>query len=156
MMEQDPLSQLRDIHLPETGGFWPPAPGWWILLVLLAMLLIAGLLVIRHKQKKNRWLKLARRELNRLAQQASQEPRWFAQLNTLLKQCARERYPGEHPEAMSGSSWAGFLVKTSPDQRVASRSLVEAMINSCWRPEAETTPEQALTFARSWLEGQKC
>ena len=42
MNPQDPLSQLKDIHLPAAGGFWPPAPGWW-LLTLLALLLIVAL-----------------------------------------------------------------------------------------------------------------
>ncbi|MDX1599054.1 MAG: DUF4381 domain-containing protein [Marinobacter sp.] len=156
MMEQDPLSQLRDIHLPQTGGFWPPAPGWWILFALFIALLVAIALFIHRKRRKNRWLTIARRELNQLARRASPEPPWFARLNTLLKQCARERYPEERPEAMTGTKWADFLLKTSPDERETSRPIVEAMINSSWQPEASVRPEQALTFARSWLEGQKC
>lgn len=156
MMDQDPLSQLRDIHLPEPGGFWPPAPGWWILLVLIVALLIVVALLIRRKRRKNRWLRIARREMNQLARHVSQEPQWFAQLNALLKQCARERYPGERPEAMSGSRWVDFLLQTSPDEQSASRPIVEAMIRSSWRPEADADPEQALAFARTWLEGQKC
>ncbi|MEQ9544924.1 MAG: DUF4381 domain-containing protein [Marinobacter sp.] len=156
MMEQDPLSQLRDIHLPQTGGFWPPAPGWWILFALILALLVAIAVFIHRKQRKNRWLTIARRELNQLAQHASPKPAWFAQLNTLLKQCARERYPEERPEAMSGSRWADFLLKTSPGDQLASRSIVEAMVNSSWQPEASASPKQVLKFARSWLEGQKC
>ena len=44
MNPQDPLSQLKDIHLPATGGFWPPAPGWW----LLALILLLAHLVMRY------------------------------------------------------------------------------------------------------------
>jgi len=28
---------LRDIHLPGAVGWWPPAPGWWMLLGLAAL-----------------------------------------------------------------------------------------------------------------------
>jgi hypothetical protein len=29
---------LKDIHLPEAIAWWPPAPGWWLLLGLVAAL----------------------------------------------------------------------------------------------------------------------
>ena len=35
MSIENPLVNLKDIHLPSPVSFWPPAPGWWILAVLL-------------------------------------------------------------------------------------------------------------------------
>lgn len=156
MNSQDPLGQLRDIHLPEPGGFWPPAPGWW-LLAILALAVIAALvwLVVRHR-RRNRWLRSARTELARLEHSAVQEPWWFVQLNTLLKQAARKRYPELHPEALSGDAWVEFLLRTAPKDRVASRPVAEALVHSAWLPSASAEPTQALAFARLWLGGQKC
>jgi hypothetical protein len=47
--------ELRDIHLPEVSLWWPPAPGWWllpVLLVAIAMLLRWSIRRIRHKPLK--------------------------------------------------------------------------------------------------------
>ena len=47
--------ELRDIHLPDASLWWPPAPGWWLLLGLLlaiAMLLRWAIRRIRHKPLK--------------------------------------------------------------------------------------------------------
>jgi hypothetical protein len=35
-MNPDPLAQLRDIHLPEPVSWWPPAPGWWGLALVVS------------------------------------------------------------------------------------------------------------------------
>ena len=87
---------------------------------------------------------------------SSHDPAWFTQLNTLLKQAARERYPEQHPEALTGDAWVEFLLKTAPKDRVASRPVAEALVHSAWRPEVSTKPADALAFARLWLGGQKC
>lgn len=155
-MEQNPLDQLRDIHLPETGGFWPPAPGWWVLLALVLVAIVAVIMLVRRRRRKNRWLRVALGELEHLARTHHADPRWFADLNALLKQCARTRYPHHHPEALSGQQWADFLLKTSPRDRIASRPLVEAMVNSSWQPDTSADPQKALAFAREWLGGQAC
>ncbi len=154
MNPQDPLSQLKDIHLPASGGFWPPAPGWW-LLALLVLLALAGLAWLLHRRRRrNRWLRLAKTELSGLEHQASQEPQWFAQLNSLLKRAARQRYPDKHPESLSGEAWVAFLLATAPNDRIASRPIVEAIVHSSWQPKASADPRQATEFARSWLGGQ--
>jgi hypothetical protein len=46
---------LRDIHLPEPVSWWPPAPGWWLLLICIAVI-IAGIVLFR-KIRKRRLLK---------------------------------------------------------------------------------------------------
>lgn len=156
MMEQDPLSQLRDIHLPQAGGFWPPAPGWWILLAITVALAALAFVVVRRKQRRNRWLGDAKKELQRLEQTVSADNDWFAALNRLLKQSARVRYPERVPEALSGEPWVQFLLATSPKHRAASRPVVEAMVNSAWQPAPGCRPDDAIAFARAWLGGQKC
>ncbi len=156
MNPQDPLSQLRDIHLPATGGLWPPAPGWWVLALILLAVLAAMAWWLQRRRRRNRWLKTARRQLAALEQTARPEPDWFTALNTLLKIAARERYPEQHPEAMSGEDWVTFLLATSPRDRIASRPLVEALVESTWRPSASAQPAQAVAFARLWLGGQTC
>lgn len=55
---------LRDLHLPEAIGWWPLAPGWWVL-IALAML---GLCYLLYKAfLKWRWNAARRMALRELA-----------------------------------------------------------------------------------------
>ncbi|MDH4318481.1 MAG: DUF4381 domain-containing protein, partial [Desulfobulbaceae bacterium] len=35
---QEPLAALRPLHTPASISWWPPAPGWWILGVLMVII----------------------------------------------------------------------------------------------------------------------
>src|SRR5690348_813198 len=57
MDNQSALANLRDIHMPEPIGWWPPAYGW-IVLGIFALLLLLGLIgflthyVINNRAKR--------------------------------------------------------------------------------------------------------
>ncbi len=48
MNTPDPLSELRDLHLPAAVSPWPPAPGWWILLALSILLIVVVGYILAH------------------------------------------------------------------------------------------------------------
>lgn len=53
-MQENPLQQLRDVHLPSEPGWWPPAPGWWLLTcICIVAVFFLGLTAWRgHKRKR--------------------------------------------------------------------------------------------------------
>ncbi|OZB14002.1 MAG: hypothetical protein B7X58_08545 [Marinobacter sp. 34-60-7] len=154
MNSQDPLAKLRDIQLPEIGGWWPPAPGWWVLAVLGLSTVVIVMFWLIRRHRRNHWKRTARAELNRLAAMASGHSAWFDALNALLKRVARQRYPERHPETLTGARWVEFLLETAPADKPADRATVETMVTASWRRDGATNPEPALTFASRWLEAQ--
>ncbi|KPQ29664.1 MAG: protein of unknown function containing DUF4381 domain [Marinobacter excellens HL-55] len=154
MNGQDPLAQLRDIQLPESGGFWPPAPGWWLVAALVLIIVIVLALLWHRRRRNTLWQRQAKTILIDLERSVSKEPDWFCKLNALLKRVARQAYPDRNPEAMSGSQWVDFLLATAPNDRIASRPVVEALVSSTWQPRPTADPAQALSFAAAWLEAR--
>jgi hypothetical protein len=59
---------LRDIHLPGPIGWWPPAPGWW----LLAMLALLGIGLAALQWYRGRHRRAALRALGRVRQALEQ------------------------------------------------------------------------------------
>jgi len=62
---QEALKDLRDIHEPDPISFWPPAPGWWIML-LFAIMAIFLLRWWLKRDKSPRYKKLANEALKNI------------------------------------------------------------------------------------------
>lgn len=119
MDSQDPLAQLRDIHLPDGIGVWPPAPGWWLLGILLIGALVA-LIVWRYRYfLANRYRNEAAMALQSAWQQCLQSKNrdlYLIQLTQILKRTALTAYPNIMINRLHGQDWLRFLGDSLPDK----------------------------------------
>ena len=118
----DPLSQLADIHLPEPIGFWPPAPGWWILFFLLCLVVYFGGKHLYAGWRRRRACSFALRELDKSmatyrnsAQGAKDDAlasiklNFVNELNAVLRRVALKNFPDHSLARLSGEQWIVFL-----------------------------------------------
>ncbi len=103
---------LRDLHLPEAIGWWPLAPGWWLLiaLLLLGLALAARASFRRHRRNAARRAALA--ELARL------KSAWDADRNSaalaaavsdLLRRAMLAYAPRHEVAGLTGRAWLEWL-----------------------------------------------
>ncbi len=137
MPEQDPLAQLRDIHLPEAISVWPPAPGWWIAgLFVFLLLFLVGRLIYRS-MNRNRYRTLAVKQLADLKQYSEQPSLYLQHFNQLLKQTALAAKPTIDIAGLSGTEWLRFL-DVSGKTTQFSQGAGQVLNNG---PYAPSTPE---------------
>ncbi|KLI99621.1 DUF4381 family protein [Luteimonas sp. FCS-9] len=95
---------LRDIHVPDAPGWWPPAPGWWWLAaVVVALGAGLGWLRLRHVRARRRWAELFDAEV----EAATDAPARIAAMSALLRRAARRVRPDA--DRLQGDAWLAFL-----------------------------------------------
>lgn len=110
----DPLSQLRDIHLPEPVSFWPPAPGWWVLLALLILVCLAAYWAYkRHQRPDIRKAALDELEGFRVEMNLRDASHnHYVELSILLRRIAITIFGNHRIAGLSGEKWLKFLDET--------------------------------------------
>lgn len=108
-----PLLELRDIHAAPPPGFWPPAPGWWVLAVLLTAVLAVGMLWLRRRYRAARFRRQVMHELDAITNRNKNDIGDFiADIGIWLRRVALQRYPKEQVASLTGSAWLDFLDAT--------------------------------------------
>jgi len=149
----DPLSALRDIHLPDPISWWPLAAGWWVL-IGLALLVVLRAALMDRRRRRLRASALA--EIDRLAEhcrQGSDTSRLATGLSVLLRRVALVRFPNEEIAALHGDAWTAFLGRTSkrPETMVA---VADGLEHSLYAPPSPVELRQGDSWigaARSWI-----
>ncbi len=86
------LQQLRDVHPPGPVSVWPPAPGWWLVMVCGAVvLLLIGRHLRRRRQRRAPYL-AALAELDRIATRTD-SPAHVQDVAVLLRRMALLTHP---------------------------------------------------------------
>lgn len=112
----DPLSALKDIHLPSAISEWPSAPGWWLLSVFMVFLVAFLLLKTLNRWRAGAYRRAALRELKQLQKHRARggdDLDFLQQVNQLLRRTALQAYPQAKVAALSGDDWVDFLARQS-------------------------------------------
>jgi Domain of unknown function (DUF4381) len=114
----DPNSLLlRDLHLPPPVDWWPPAPGWWL---LLALALFGLGWLIRRAWLKRQFLAPSRHAVRALASIEAeylthQDPVILArQASELLRRAMLAYAPRHEVAGLTGEAWLAWLDRDLP------------------------------------------
>ncbi len=104
------LDNLHDIILPEAVGYLPPAPGWYVLALLVLALLFHFSMGFYKRYKKSLYRREALDELGSYEAQGKEE---MLHLLTLAKRVAIAAYGREEIAKLSAESWWNFMEQHS-------------------------------------------
>jgi hypothetical protein len=148
------LQNLNDIVVPGPVGWWPLAPGWYVLatLALIAVLFLAVRQWRRWQQ--NRYRRQAMMELSLIRRSASGES--LRQLPALLKRTALSAWSRENVASLNGRAWHRFLDDSAGMNRFCSGAgnILDqlAYAGAGATLPAEPALEQVLDAAELWLK----
>ena len=143
-MDQLPL---RDLHLPEPIGWWPPAMGWWLVLGLLIALGIGAFLLIQRHRRATP-LKRAFEALKELESRTDIKAEERLQsISAIIKRFAMSIAPREEVAGLSGDAFFEWikarindqsfsssrleLLRTSPYQRISEDLDLDVLMTDC-------------------------
>ena len=172
-LNPDPATlPLRELHLPESIGWWPPAPGWWILpgLVLLgaAVTWYCRLLYKRHKYSA---INMARKELVGIRSRyaADRDARHCVRsVSGLLRRLCISIFPRAETAGLTGAEWLAFLQggakpdgtgqqpggggRNNGDERL--QDIGKVLLEAPYRQQVtEEEVESLIGFCSDWIEG---
>ncbi len=149
-----PALDLHDIHAAPPPGFWPPAPGWWLLGILLfAALVLAGVWIYRrYRLYRQRRRVLAELEQLQALDTQQQAAEIATGVSTLLRRVALMRFRRRQVAPLSGTAWLQFLDDTGGGGEFstgAGRVLADGPYVA--RPQ-DIAVDRLLALARSWIK----
>ena len=143
---------LQDIHLPDAVGYWPLAPGWWLLFGLLVLLMALSFLGWRFWQAR-RLRRLALAQLSALTELPAGE--LARALSRLLRQAAISHFSRQDSAGLSGQAWLEFLDLPFAD-RPFSEGIGRCLLDAPYRPASQVEPQidgaALLSLCRRWLK----
>jgi len=145
--------QLHDIHLPDPAGWWPPAPGWWILALLLIVLVVWLSRIAWQWLKYQQWRKRVLNEFSHF--ESIDDVQFLTQITEKLRQLAITVYPEREVASLTGKHWLEFLDRHS-EQKDFSEHPANLMIEAPYTGQqvdlSSQQNRQLIQLARHWAK----
>ncbi len=150
------LSQLHEIKTPAPIGAWPPAVGWWVVVITSTLFIASISYFLLSRHVKNRYRKIALEKLaNIQVAKETTNANLIAEINGLLKQVFFTAYPGSRNNISSlfGESWYKQLVSTIDSKKLDKCNYpYEQWANAQYSANGELNRDDLFQFAKSWIQ----
>ena len=148
----DPLAQLRDIHLPDPIGWYPPAFGWWLLAIIIMAILVMSTNFLLRYLRQNRYRKSALNELGRLKDnQQDHSSRYnLEQLAMLLRRVAIQTSGRKVIAPLIGLDWLQFLDNKGKTNQFTSGP-GKVLGQGLYQQSVEADLEQLFQLVEKWI-----
>ncbi|MFT5447968.1 MAG: hypothetical protein ACI9DC_003147 [Gammaproteobacteria bacterium] len=141
------LENLRPLHLPPEIGWWPPAPGWWLLVLLCVVLGVWAVKIWRRGAAQREALRIIRViESGELAGSSLAQ-----QINVLLRRYAMACYPQLNAQALVGDAWLEFLNRHGAGRDFGGAA-AQALTQAPFAPNARVDRGELINLARHWVK----
>ena len=154
-MEPNQLT-LRDIHLPDPIGWWPPAIGWWLLAVLVPLLCVLTLWLYKRITRKTA-IKTAKKLLLKIKLDGSiDEMDKLIALSAVIRRVAISISPRAETASLTGQAWLEYLdssVKGTPFTLGAGKVLANTHYQKT--PATDLDIHALINVCEDWLKAQK-
>ena len=105
---------LRDLHLPDAVGWWPLAPGWWVV-IAIAVAALGWLCVQAFKaNRRSAARRHALKQLERYSRDYTQHGdavRLGTELSELVRRTMLAYAPRKQVAGLTGEAWLAWLDK---------------------------------------------
>lgn len=100
---------LRDIHLPEAVGWWPPALGWWALAATVAAAAVLALIKYRARYRE-RAARKALRAVAAMLDRGAEPARCLQEISMILRRFAMSMAArADSVAGLTGERWLRYL-----------------------------------------------
>ena len=147
---------LRDIHLPDPIGWWPPAPGWWVVGGLLLFLVFT---LIHFWRRRLAWRRspayIARCELSKL-QSAWREHgdthRLAREVSVWLRRVGMSMRTRQQAASLTGARWWRYLDELAGETVFSDGGGGRLISDAPYRASADIDAQQLMVLCERWLE----
>ena len=150
-MEADPLAQLRDIHLPADISWWPLAPGWWALIIMLGLMVGWAISKAVKRYRANLYRRQALAKLEQI-EKTSANSNLLTEVFATLKQTANIAYPNQHYSSLSIDKFIIFLQDSCPHSIFTDLpNNLDSVLYSSDQQQIKTLNLTVLASAKTWV-----
>lgn len=144
------FDDMHDIVVSDPISWWPLAPGWYVVLCILAISGVCWAFKWLREWQANQYRREALRELDEISPE---------DLPSLMKRVSISVWPREKVAALSGDTWLQFLDQ-SGNTKEFTQGAGRFLLDLSYNPDCQITPDsqeyqQLLKLVRRWIKHPK-